>query len=107
MFGCAAVVTVPAVLANGTVPDTFAPATAFAVVANATAPDTFAPATEFATVEKPTAPVTLAPTTLDSLPASPPIVPVATVILPVTVKLEVVLSNVKFADPPKPSESLN
>ena len=33
MLGCAAVDTVPAVVANATVPDTFAPATAFAVAA--------------------------------------------------------------------------
>ena len=58
MFGCAAVVTVPAVVAVvadpavvadvadvalATVPLTLAPATAFAVVANVTAPETFAP----------------------------------------------------------------
>ena len=89
MLGCAAVVTVPAVLANGTVPDTFAPATAFAVVAKLTAPDTLAPATALAVAANVTSPVTLAPTTLDIPPASPPIVPVATMMLPVTVKLEV------------------
>ena len=44
MFPCAAVVTVPAVVALDTVPLTLAPATALAVVANDTAPDTFAPA---------------------------------------------------------------
>jgi len=55
MFGCAAVVTVPAVVAVvadpavvadvalATVPLTLAPATAFAVVANVTAPETLAP----------------------------------------------------------------
>ena len=107
MFGCAALYTVPETTAFATCPVTFPPATEFAVVAKLTAPDTLEPDTEFAVVAKATAPVTLAPTTLDSLPASPPIVPVATVILPVTVKFEVSLSNVKFAEPPKSSESLN
>ena len=50
IFGCAAVVTVPAVVAVETAPDTLAPATEFAVVANDTAPDTLAPATAFAVV---------------------------------------------------------
>ena len=44
ILGCAAVVTVPAVVADDTVPDTLAPATALAVVANDTAPVTLAPA---------------------------------------------------------------
>ena len=53
IFGCALVVTVPAVVAEpaevanvafATVPDTLAPATALAVVANDTAPVTLAPA---------------------------------------------------------------
>ena len=66
---CAAVVTVPAVVALDTVPETLAPATEFALVAlvaNATAPLTLAPATEFALVAlvaKATAPDTLAPAT--------------------------------------------
>ena len=46
MFGCALVVTVPALVAKATVPDTFAPATAFAVVAKETAPVTFAPGSD-------------------------------------------------------------
>ena len=44
MFGCAAVETVPDVLASGTVPLTLAPATALAVAANDTSPVTLAPA---------------------------------------------------------------
>jgi len=44
IFGWAAVVTVPAIVAAGTVPDTLAPATALAVVAKGTVPVTLAPA---------------------------------------------------------------
>jgi hypothetical protein len=53
MFGCAAVVTVAAVVAVVallTVPVTFPPATEFAVAANATSPDTLLPDTAFAVV---------------------------------------------------------
>ena len=66
MFGCAAVVTVLAVVADValvTTPLTLAPATALAVVAKATAPDTLAPATAFAVAANVTSPLTLAPAT--------------------------------------------
>ena len=61
ILGCAAVVTVPAVVAKATVPLTFAPATALAVAANVTCPLTLAPATALAVVAYATAPVTFAP----------------------------------------------
>ena len=63
ILGCAAVVTVPAVVAKATVPLTFAPATALAVAANVTSPDTLAPATAFAVAANVTSPLTFAPAT--------------------------------------------
>ena len=71
IFGCAFVVTVPAVVASETEPETLAPATELATVAYATAPETLAPATAFAVAAYDTSPVTLAPTKADKPPPSP------------------------------------
>ena len=94
MFGCAAVVTVPAVVAVvalETVPDTFDPATELATAAKPTSPDTFAPATAFAVAAKLTSPETLAPATafavaaLDTSPVTlAPVIAVSAEPLPLT-----------------------